>query len=254
MTEIILVGCYNQILPLEKFNNINAKFYFVDPEYFNTEQIEISNGEYVPLYFHKWKHEYNSSTRYIFVSFIENINTTYKFMNFLEMYETENFHYLIFESFAKLFDVLPYPPKVYNIYLGDAIDKTQITNSDFLEIKKLYQEGLIFLFHYFDANIHKSSTSNPEEIIPSWCFNPELPIVKGLIVYFDLINHQNEIHSPKNEMCYNAYYRRLIMESLCKIIANFAVNNNLITVDEVRKWMKKKTFELINSRLENFFF
>lgn len=256
---------------LAENNDYTLNIIFVDPNYYYLKFID----EESPLFLQKEKKLVNSLKKYssfiedfyyrsnlsfdeedncIFISFIKPIKNTYEFMDFIESWMTTNKYFIIPDRVLKLnlseiiedffSNKLKNP---YDIYLAKELPV--MSKDDFMEIKKIMLTACELNIWYIKAEFHDEKTGIPKIVIPSWTFNTEIPILKGIIMYYKLYN-ENKIHRPANEICESAEYRKLLTEILSKTIANFAVNNKLIKMKEVEKgWFHTKTYSLIMKRI-----
>jgi hypothetical protein len=147
----------------------------------------------------------------------------------------------LMDDFLK--DKIPLP---YNPWRGEKMMKRKDN------ILSLYKEGIIILIHYLSAGFHlydknDKDTDYPRIWIPSWCFNVEIPYLKGIIYYYHLIS-DNEVHRPDMEICQNAEYRQTLTQCLVHILSNFLVNNGYVRKD-TKNWYDVTIYENVLNKI-----
>lgn len=256
-----------------EINNIELSVYLIDPIFsdvfkLNTENDNILN-EREKLYnlmdenenihiinnFYTFNKERDFLKNDLIVISYIGLKSYYDLMYITEIYpsEEENNFFLMRNEKINIEDVMndyfqaekTMLVKPYDIYQGD-----KYVGDNMGEIKEIYLVMCNFILNYFSAKIDKKDTRYPEADIPSWCYNTEIPVLKGLIIYYGLFS-ENEIHKAASEICESAFYRNQIMTYMCQILANFVINNSIIEKEDVKKWMSVKTFRMIKRELEN---
>uniref|UniRef100_A0A6C0AD07 Uncharacterized protein n=1 Tax=viral metagenome TaxID=1070528 RepID=A0A6C0AD07_9ZZZZ len=260
--------------------DMNLKITFVDPgfdfiqyvdsdsnEYLQNEKKKVDalkeNVDFIEDFYYRSKLNFKKEDICIFVNYTKssnNILTTYDFMHFIESWETENKYFYnpldkngFFDLYSIVKDYFGKQEKIvspYDLYSGKKITD-KIEQRDFNDVKKLMINACELNLWFLRAKYHLEETEIPIPT-PSWTYNVEIPILKGLISYYGLYNN-NQIHRPANEICESSDYRRTICIILCKVISNFAVNNGFIKLSEITNgWFSRATYNLIKDRLEEF--
>ena len=301
--NIIILGCsasfeskgqtpddINESIIFANNNDINLKILLVDPAYNDIELLTeglnnniLNERELIALQenFTIYKNFYNDFLKEgkiphnedtIYVSYIGIEKNIYDLINIVESYPTEEenvFFYLPKNlNRCKIMDLINdylsedklLLEKSYDIYQGNNWDNYKNHHS---YIKNIYLVMCEFILHAFKGKFQDEKRPFPKEGVPHWCYNTNVPIIKGLIKYYELTPREmsiinsigneeiikNDLHRPSIEFTESSIYRKQIMEYMCRILANFMVNNNLINITEINKWMSSKTYELIFKRL-----
>jgi len=90
--------------------------------------------------------------------------------------------------------------------------------------------------------------------IKDWIVSFEEPILK-LFHNYHKFETSNDSYSFEEEFMINPQFRQMLTMVMMKIIANFIINNNLITVDQVSKlgnWTEEKTWISLKDKIKLF--
>lgn len=261
----------------------NMTLYLIDPEFANVLQLNTTNEHILEerkrilhLDYDKiiLKHSFNVNLRDLFTEEVLVVSyigvESYHFLTYLTgLYHEDGIYFYIPEnqnkrhSISKLLDRNLWV-KPFNIYSGEVFTGR---DEEKKEVYKLYIVMLDFILNYFDAGINDSNTTYPTLLLPGWCYQTEIPVLKGLITYYGLdvekykpnweIPHSgNGLHRAAFEIFESAHYRNLILTIMCQIISNFAVNNQLISNEKLEKiknaefWEDIEIYETILSKLK----
>ncbi len=147
---------------------------------------------------------------------------------------------------------LPTRPQPYDFYAGSEIKGPQTTAD--LETIRLYAVRAANLLQHwlalgYDNPELKSSYTTP----PSWMLNVEVAPIKGFIGYYGLIPPRSgtvDDRDPAMELRESGDYRRRLTFIIAATMANFAVKNRLITVEQAGisgGWRKTATWKLVQA-------
>jgi hypothetical protein len=241
--------------------------------------LEIHGVEVIPLHFHKWDNYLRTSGKdipiskqiikstnndfnenIIYVSYNGSLNT-YEFMTFLETSRTDNRWYYIPKNNDKCdvsYIVTEYINNTnviinpYNIYSGNKLTE-YISSNDLIAAKSYFKIGCILAVNYINAGFNSYDANLPLIILDSWNYQCETPFLKGIILYYGLYSESAD-RSTQSEMITSAASRRTITFTICKVLSNFAINNNIITIEEVTElggWFMASVYEIIYNRLDD---
>lgn len=209
----------------------------------NMEDVGFFHGYY---YFSQL--EFGQTEEVIYISYTKDCKDPYDVMYLVNDYDTDTKYYFCnvenIEDIIKLYTNKKLK-KNYNIYSSNKLTDDLYKN----KIYELYADACDIIINYFDAQLDKKDI--PIKNIPFYSYNSELQITKGLIKYYELYPKDgNEIHRPWNEMCESDNYRKTIFLLLCKMVANFAYENNLLKESDIKYmekfgWKKIETYKLI---------
>lgn len=150
-------------------------------------------------------------------------------------------------------------PLTYNPFAGGRMDQKSMSGADLTAVK-----GYIRLMCRAAVSYISNGFDHPETLpthylkyaapISDWMFNVETPPLRGLIEYYGL---KPPVKVPLDrdeftEMRESGSYRQLLCDALARVLATFAVNNQLITLPEVTSlggWSQAKVYQTIESRV-----
>lgn len=150
------------------------------------------------------------------------------------------------------------PPASFNFYGGEEL-KGVHPSGDLDDVKTMTKTGCDALSQYLTLGMHSSGsgadagaagTSNFQP--DNWIFNVESPPIKGFILYYGLIPDVADI-DPQLAMNYNADYRRLVVNTIARGLANLVINNKLLTVAQVAQsggWLVPATWTAISAAVD----
>lgn len=135
----------------------------------------------------------------------------------------------------------------YYLFSGNAI-KSLISESKQQVIKSL--KILAFcVYQMLDAGYLKEKD---DQKIADWIVSFEEPTLKLFKNYLQL-ETSNPHKSVEDEFIINPQFRKMILINMMQIIANYIINNEMITVEEVSKmgnWTEEKTWYKLNKKLK----
>lgn len=138
----------------------------------------------------------------------------------------------------------------YNIYSGE---KIKVDDSTFISfINQNMKIVCNVLIQFMDAGYHLYNDKDEENIynhsrIDDWIINFEFPLLKMFKFYFDIKTSCEDVMFV-DEFLDNPQFRYMITDIMMKVIANYAVNNN-ITEETGNDWFKTSTYKTISSKL-----
>ena len=190
-------------------------------------------------------------------------SSSYDIMNLINSYVIDNrwfipttekvtIYQIMTDYINKHDNVYLLPHKTYDLYGGGKLDE-MYHEKDMLDVKQQIWLGCLILNQYLDAGYDKGK--NDRDVM-GWCLNTETPIIKGLIQTYGLISPVPD-RTSHMEIRLNSGYRRQLTEILGKVLSNFAINNDIITIQEVAQlggWYDQRVYTVIISRLSDSIF
>ena len=137
----------------------------------------------------------------------------------------------------------------YNIFSGEKILSTskEIKKDILINLKLLAK----IMYEMIEAGY---MTQENRKKINDWIISFEEPIQK-LFLNYHKIGTSNDSYSFEEEFMINPQLRQLVITIILKIMANFIINNNLITIDQVSivgNWSDEKTWLAIKDKVKLF--
>lgn len=132
----------------------------------------------------------------------------------------------------------------YDIFSGNLVEAKD--KSLILENIKLLSEISYQMFEagYMDLENNKK--------IDDWIISFQEPILQ-LFVNYTKIETSNPTFTVEDEFLDNPVYRKTILLGMLRVLANFIVNNNYITIEEVSKlgtWTDYDTWKKLKEKVE----
>lgn len=91
--------------------------------------------------------------------------------------------------------------------------------------------------------------------IKDWIISFEEPILK-IFVNYHKITTSNDSMNIEDEFMINPQFRKMILVTILKILANFIINNNLISIEEISQlgtnWLEEETWVKIKEKVKLF--
>lgn len=161
-------------------------------------------------------------------------------MSLVEDFKTENRGYYRIgkDQINDLLKLYNNNQNLYNTFGGG-----KLTNSSRLVDIKVLINALIFWldngFHHDETDVLLYSLETDIYNKPgnqNWCLNMATPVLKGFITYYGILPEVPEGDkqamistgiTPTTSMANNGQYRRIVTKSVCKVMANFVVNNDM---------------------------
>lgn len=135
----------------------------------------------------------------------------------------------------------------YYLFSGQKIKDLEIENKkDIIRSMKTLAK---VMYQMLDAG-YLSLEDNKK--IDDWILSFEEPTLKLLNNYLKF-ETSNPNMSIEDEFLINPQFRRMILINIMKILANYIVNNDMITVEEVAKhgtWLEEKTWYALDKKLK----
>jgi hypothetical protein len=135
----------------------------------------------------------------------------------------------------------------YYLFSGNAI-KNLIPESKKAVIRNL--KTLAFcVYQMLDAGYLQEEDNQK---IADWIAPCEEPTLKLFKNYLQL-ETSNPHKTVEDEFIINPQFRKMILVNMMQILANYIINNEMITVEEVSKmgnWMEEKTWNKLNKKLK----
>ena len=264
--KIYIIGCARGKSPLNEEvenakeyaanNNFNLKIFLIDFNYYSGNDLDFIS-EYNPeivsvydMYFHNFNFECTENECCIFISYLNQIRDSYDFMSFLSMWFVKN-KYFIYSPNEGRPNIFHYVsqfisqdyPKVYNLFSGKKLNL--ITDVDKAKLFKILIDGCDYVINYF---------SKEDNLMPSWCYQVETPILSGVINYYGLIS-DNPLHHPRLEIINSEKYRDDIFNIVKRVIARFAHKNLKFKLSSKKSiesiWETKDVYLKIKKNLES---
>lgn len=271
-------------------NPLNSDLKVLKDEHLKLIQMDDQYVKYFAGDYSKWDNKIRTTPNWedfnepvIFVYYEREVPTlwnnkklsSYQIMDLLDTVRTTNKIYLNFEN-NKLCDVSRLINdyfdngklyKTYNIYSSDPV-RNPISKIDLISAKKYLNFGCDLIIYYIEAEMHikKNTESVPTKKLPNYVYNIYSPYLRGIIGYYGLIpvtevlrikntNETLPIRDIDSDILIreSADYRRLVTTTLCQIISGFALNNNLISIDEIsdlKGYFSIEVYQIIKRELE----
>lgn len=256
---------------INRWTENNIYIYFVDPNYYyhdisifddsleEKKKIQdLKNSGNVSLHYEHYYFsnlKFNLEEKVIYISYVKECKDPYDVMYLVNDYNVINRTYVVKPKLDEIDDIINEfefgdKYKIYDIYSGKKMTDDLYKN----KIYSLYNDAIDLIYYYFQGKFDTKDV--PDVKIAHYCYNVETPILKGLIYYHGLHpTNDNAIHRPNMEICESADYRKYILLLLCKLVSNFAVNNNLLSEKDISRikkhgWEKWQTYEIIGEKFE----
>lgn len=135
----------------------------------------------------------------------------------------------------------------YYLFSGNSIKNlTSETKSDIMKSLKLLA---YVMYQMLDAGYLQEEDNQK---IADWIVPFEEPTLKLLKNYLNF-ETSNPQKSVEDEFIINPQFRKMILLSIMKILANYIINNGMISIDEVSKigsWTEESTWYKLNKKLK----
>jgi hypothetical protein len=137
----------------------------------------------------------------------------------------------------------------YNIFSGKKILSTNraVKKDILLNMKTLVK----IMYEMLEAGY---MVQENRKKISDWIISFQEPIQKFFLNYHKFETSNNSF-TFEEEFMVNSKYRQMILTIILKIMANFIINNDLITIDQVSDagtWLEEKTWMLIREKIKLF--
>lgn len=135
----------------------------------------------------------------------------------------------------------------YAIFSG-----VKLTTSNKAVKKEVLRQMKLLAFVMYEMLDAGFLEEKKEKKISDWIVSFEEPILK-LFVLYHKIETSNASLSVEDEYIINPQFRKMILIMIMKILANFLVNNNLATPEEVAalgSWLDKKTWYALREKIK----
>jgi hypothetical protein len=179
----------------------------------------------------------------------EPILSTYEIMSFFDDFTVDNRYVLsltkgeelsisnIATDFLKIdvgvtkTDILT--PKIYDVFSGAEFDKTHSSGADYKEGINIINTMCKVVDVYYKYGVHNLEFTNAkEEDLPNWMLNPETLAIKGILRTYGINPTAKDIPEII-EITTSSVYRKQLMTTMSKIIANFMISNKFATIEQV---------------------
>lgn len=130
----------------------------------------------------------------------------------------------------------------YDIYSGDKVpdsvsqtetDRSSISLLEREHIRERILEGVLILKSYIEVGFHLSA--GKFGILPEpYMMNMETPFLKWLTKYHSLLPVTRD-REPSLEFATNPQYRKVITDTMIKILSNFAIANSIIAKEDAKE-------------------
>ena len=136
-----------------------------------------------------------------------------------------------------------------------AIFSGQKINSDKKEIKIIVLQNCVLLSNIIYQMLEAGYLEEEDlKKIDDWILSFEHPLLKIFNLYHK-IETSNTYVEIEEEFLINPAFRKTILIAMMKIMANFIINNGMITVEKVSKmgeWNNKETWKLLKEQVKMF--
>lgn len=135
----------------------------------------------------------------------------------------------------------------YYLFSGQKITDLEIENKK--DIVRSMKTLANVMYQMLDAGYLRLEDNKK---IDDWILSFEEPTLKLLNNYLKF-ETSNPNMSIEDEFLINPQFRKMILVSIMKILANYIVNNDMIKVEEVSKygsWLDEKTWYALNKKLK----
>lgn len=93
---------------------------------------------------------------------------------------------------------------------------------------------------YYPSNINKPKILNVPD---GWMMNVYTPEIEHLIRYYGLIPEVKDVNRAL-EFIHNAQYRRIVTETMVKVVANHLVRNKVVNTVDINDWYNYKNWDI----------
>lgn len=191
------------------------------------------------------KRNYNQDD--IFVSYVHNTTINMR----LDNYEIPHDSLCVITENNNLDDVIDDDEYNYeqDYYLFSGNTIKSLTSESKKEIIKSLKVLVFCIYQMLDAGYLQEKD---DQKIDDWIVSFEEPTLKLFKTYLQL-ETSNPHQSVEDEFTINPQFRKMILINMMQILANYIINNEMITVEEVSKmgnWTDEKTWYKLNKKLK----
>jgi len=277
------IGCTPSFENIKNFSTNFVTIYFVDYEFnyvllnskhqhqnYKTEFINLQKIEnlknvddqyfcyFIAEHYHSWDKniDFSIPTLYINCTDIQN-SSSYDIMLLVENFNLSNFHFFNFYKdenskidLIKIYkDYSNWQLSPYDLFSTNKI--IDIKENDFLFLKKHFDCGISLIINYLESGFNDFTATNiiPQKHIPNWCYNVEIPILKGIILYYGIKSPISDI-TQQISMIESNEFRFTLLNFLIRFFSNFLVNNNILKGNY--DWFDIKTWETAKTKFNKF--
>lgn len=159
--------------------------------------------------------------------FINNCRSIYDIMSLINCYVMDNRKFFYFERETNIDwnqlinnSIQEQMVKIPNPFLGEIMQDKE-------SLYFFLKSGSAIALNYLYSGFHQDRIE--EYKTESWTLNIETPFIKGLIYTYGLYSNMPDIKNKEYLLLLSsANYRRKVFELVTKIVANLAINNNII--------------------------
>jgi len=227
--------------------------------------------EVIPMRYDEWAGRvFPETDQAIYITFMKN---AYEVMDFIGVVQTEKRWYLNANCAFQLQDLVvdvvntanplddkgvpiprwSLPPSTYNFYDAGKLDTKQPT-ADLKAVQEYASVACDWIRQWIISGFHdlRDPSVGKPPIIDNWIFNVETAPIKGYIGWYGLIPEVMD-RKPDFEIRESSDYRRRLYKVIAQAMANFAVNNGLVKVEQVsatRGWNAPETWAMIDTAIK----
>lgn len=171
------------------------------------------------------------------------ISDTMFTMSLVEDFKVVNRAYYRIEAnqINSILDLANKDQDLYNVFSGDPLRGFN-PQASLIDIKVMIEA----LYYYLKNGFHEEDKEIPLYMCdvdiynqpgnPNWCMNMNTPVLKGIVTYYGILPDVPEDDrralistgkTPTTTMATNSQYRRIVTDTLLKVLSNFVVNNKM---------------------------
>jgi hypothetical protein len=113
-------------------------------------------------------------------------------------------------------------------------------------IKSMFNNLVKVTRSYLKAGFYYPPNTNKPKILnvpDGWMMNIYTPEIEHLIRYYGLIPEVKDVNRAL-EFIHNAQYRRIVTETMVKVVANYLVRNNIVNTMDIDDWYNYKNWDI----------
>lgn len=248
MSIYVLIGFnFSSNLILNESDKLLYKKIYVvgNPGESDNEDVEVIGDKNI-LDFYKTMDLENSDEKVIFIDCRNNAGETYfDVMYTLNTARFDNRTYYI-QPDIKTLVLSDYPFKQHFCpWEGEQLP-SNLTVKEKKAIQNMFNNLVLITRSYLKAGFYYPEGTNMPKIydVPDgWMMNVYTPEIELLINYYGLISEVKDVNRAL-EFMHNAQYRRIITETMVKVVANYLVRNKVINALDIDDWFNYQNWDI----------